>query len=160
MDEINHAASLMIIEGRGNGMFDPDSDVTRQEAVTMFMRAIGEMVNYDIAIAMGAACGLIDAETPNATAMTRIATAELIVNALRYLGMEPTMTLEDAVAILEEFTDLGDLTDEEMIVMAICVELGIFRGAGEGLMNPNDVLQRSQMASLAVRLQDVILGIE
>ena len=43
--------------------------------------------------------------------------------------------------------------------MAICVYLGIFKGAGDGLMNPNDELQRSQMASLAVRLQDAILGV-
>ena len=43
--------------------------------------------------------------------------------------------------------------------MAVTVELGIFRGAGGGLMNPDDILERSQMASLAVRLQSVILGV-
>ena len=91
--------------------------------------------------------------------MSRIATAQLIVNALSDVGMQPFLTVENARAALTEFTDLGNLTDSEAVAMAITVELGIFRGAGGGLMNPTQTLQRSQMASLAVRMQDVILGV-
>jgi len=91
--------------------------------------------------------------------MSRIATAQLIVNALSDVGMQPFLTVADAREALADFADLGNLTDAEAVAMAITVELGIFQGAGDGLMNPSQTLQRSQMASLAVRMQDVILGI-
>ena len=156
--EIERAASLMIVMGRGDGVFDPAAEVTGQEAATMFLRAMGVPVNYDTAVDTASERGLVDTSLDGGAPMTRVATAELIVGALSDVGMKPSMTQEDAAEILSRFTDLGDLTDDEMIAMAICVELGIFLGAGGGIMNPLDTLQRSQMASLAVRLQDVILG--
>ena len=157
-EEIRRAASLMIIEGRGGGIFDPTAHVTNQEAATMFLRAIGVPVQWATAMATAAEQGFSNANAvPNAP-ITRIETAQLIVSALRAVGMEPLMAAEEAAGILAAFTDLGNLSEDEQIALAITVELGIFRGAGGGLMNPNQNLQRSQMASLAVRLQDVILG--
>ena len=38
---INLCASLGIIAGRGNGIFDPDATVTTSEASAMFLRALG-----------------------------------------------------------------------------------------------------------------------
>jgi len=158
-EEIARAASLMIVEGRGEGTFDPSSEVTGQEALTMFMRAVGIPVQFDSAMETAAEHHLGDGVAEPDEPMTRIGTAALIVDVLKDLGMlENVPTAEEAKALLSGFTDLGDLSEEEMINLAICVELGIFRGAGDGHMNPHDELLRSQMASLAVRLQDAILG--
>ena len=157
-NEINRAASRMIINGRGGGIFDPAAQVTNQEAATMFLRAIGVPVEFTTAMGTAESRGLVGAGVDGGSRMTRSATARMIVGALRTVGMAPSISLSDAAAVLAQFTDLGGLSNEERIAMAVCVELGIFQGAGDGLMNPDSTLQRSQMASLAVRLQGVILG--
>jgi hypothetical protein len=156
--EINSAASLMIVEGRGSGRFAPEARVTNQEAATMFLRALGVPVDFATAIGTAVEHGLVNATViPNAP-MARIETAVLIKNSLASVWMDQQISLEEARVIVAAFPDLVGLTDEEVIAMAICIELGIFSGASSGLMNPNNTLQRSQMASLAVRLQEVILG--
>ena len=156
-NEINRAASLMIVNGRGSGIFDPDANVTTQEAATMFLRSIGVPVDYTNAINTGAARGLLSSGTDGARPMSRFAAAEMIVGAMRAVGLDSAMTAAEAAAVLSQFTDVANLSDGEKIAMAICFRLSIFRGAGDGLLNPYDTLQRSQMASLAVRLQDVLL---
>ena len=155
-DEIILAASLMIIQGRGNGIFDPVSMVTNQEAVTMFLRALGIPVEFSSAMDTALESGLNGiGANPNAP-MSRIDTAKLIVNALSAIGMYPQISIENAHLALADFPDVDGLSDEELLALAICVRLGIFHGAADGSMNPDATLQRKQMASLAVRLQDVI----
>ena len=110
------------------------------------------------AINTAAQNGLISGSINPTEPMTRIQTAELIYTALDALGMKPTMTADRAKEVLSGFTDVGHLTDEQMIWMGVLVELGIFQGNGNGTMTPDAVLQRVHMASLAVRVQDLILG--
>ncbi|MCL2200610.1 MAG: S-layer homology domain-containing protein [Oscillospiraceae bacterium] len=156
-DEINLAASLMIIQGRGNNIFDPASMVTNQEAATMFLRALGVPVDFSTAMATAIEHGLKTTGTAPATPVSRIEAAVLIVNALSSLGADIQIADEDVSDILAEFSDVDNLTAAQLRALAICVDLGIFEGIGGGRMNPNATLQRSHMASLAVRLQNVIL---
>jgi len=170
-DEINKAASLMIVEGTGGGKFDPTSEVTGAEAVTMFLRALGFPVDDDApevpgidqdkwyagAVNTAADAGLavnVDPEKP----MTRLQTAKLIYSALEAIGMKPAMTLDKAKEAIAAFSDLGGLTNEEIIYMGVLVELGIFKGKGDGTMDPDGILMRDQMASLAVRFQSLIFS--
>ena len=157
-NEINRAASMMIIQGRGAGRFDPSAQVTNQEAATMFLRAMGVPVEWATAMQTSQQQGLTAEGTVPGAAMTRVETAILIENALKKLGNDLQVTPAQADEILAAFTDVEDLTDSQKAAMAICVRLGIFGGAGGSLMNPNSTLQRSQVASLAVRLQNVFLG--
>jgi hypothetical protein len=127
----------------------------------MFLRAIGVPVEYNTALTTGASHGLNVATAVPTAPMTRIATATLLVNALKDVGMKPAMTAAEADTVLASFYDLATLTEQEKIDLAICVKLGIFKGYGgsrAGEIGPEEVLQRSHMASLSVRLQDVILG--
>jgi len=157
--EINRAAAMMIVQGRGNGEFDPTAEVTGQEAATMFLRAIGIPVDFATAIATATENDMAGSITAPNASMSRIATAEMIVAALRAINMNPRITAEEVDEALAQFTDLDGLTENQRIAMAICVNLGIFRGTASGLMNPDDTLRRSHMASLAVRLQDVIFNL-
>jgi hypothetical protein len=154
--EIERAAALMIVNGIGDGLFGGGAEVTNQQAVTMFLRALGVPVDYETAMGTAAANGLIGDDTTAGEPMTRIETAVLIMNAMNSVS-KTSMSLDKAKEVIGAFSDLDGLTEEETIAMAICIELGIFKGAGGGIMNPNDPLQRSQMASLAVRLQDEIM---
>lgn len=156
-EEINNAASMMIIQGRGQGLFAPTAQVTAQDAATMFLRAMGVPVQWETAMATAVATGITDGALVPAAPLSRVSTAVMIRNALDTLGVDVDLTPAQVNAALANFTDLDGLTEAQRVAMAVCIELGIFRGAGGGLMNPDQTLQRSAVASLSVRLQDVFL---
>ncbi|MCL2366515.1 MAG: S-layer homology domain-containing protein [Oscillospiraceae bacterium] len=156
-DEILRAIGLMIIEGFGDGTFRPTDQVTTRQAVTMFLRATGIPVSYTTAMTTGAAHDFIPGGLDGATPMTRIATAELIVAALAHFGIGYELTADDVDTLLAPFGDLDGLTETQRTALAVTVLLEIFQGFGDETMRPADVLTRSQMASLAVRMQDVML---
>jgi arabinogalactan endo-1,4-beta-galactosidase len=158
IEEINRAAALMIVEGIGNNLYAPAAVVTVQQTVTMFLRAMGVPVNWNTAMETGKSHGLATSNENQTGPMTRIATATLMVHAMQDLGMNPVMTASEANEVLKGFTDLGNLTAQQKIELAICVKLNLFQGFGNGTVGPLADLQRSQMASLAVRFQDMIFG--
>ena len=160
-DEINIAASLGIINGIGGGLFAPSQSVTASQAVTMFMRAIGFPTSGNTIANANSDAGMVLTEGLDvdvaADVFSRTNTAGLIVNAMNELGMDYALA-QPPDAILADFTDLSELTEQEREWFAVCVELGIFKGYGNGLMGAEDNLTRSQMASLAVRVQNLIMA--
>jgi len=170
-DEINTAAARMIVQGVGNNRFDPTRSVLTSEAVTMFMRAMGMPADEDAAAVSGVnqeawfamylntavANGLIGGNVNPTTPMTRIQAASLLANALEVFGMRPELTEAEVNEQLDAFTDLQGLTPSQREALAVTVYHGIFRGHVGGTMGPNEQLTRSQMASLAVRFQNLIL---
>jgi len=156
--EIERAASLAIVEGFLGGTFRPGDEVTAQQTVAMFLRATGIPVEWESAIATGVEAGFITSVAVADAPMTRIQTAQLIVNALEHFGLLFALTDEDVAEILARFPDADALTTEQRLALAISVNLDIFRGHVDTTIRPNEVLNRSQMASLAVRLQSVLLG--
>ena len=157
--EIEEAVALMIVQGFPGGVFKPSDPITAQQAVTMFLRACGVAVDWDTAIETAAEHGYIAGNTDLNTDMTRIATAVVIANALSDVGFNFALNNEEVAGLLAEFPDLTGLNALTGEAMAVCIKLGIFSGASDGNMNPGGVVTRSQMASLAVRLQLVILGL-
>ena len=171
-DEINTAAARMIVQGVGNNRFDPTRTVLTSEAVTMFMRAMGMPADADAPAVSGVnqeawfaaylntavANELIGGNVSPTAPMTRIQAAELLANALEVFGMRPELTESEIDALLSDFSDLQGLTQTQREALAVTVYHEIFRGHVGGTMGPNDQLTRSQMASLAVRFQNLILS--
>ena len=155
-EEIERAASLLIVKGVGSGRFAPNKPVTGQQGVTMFLRAMGIPIDYSSAMDTGKEYGLTGEGVTAGAPLTRIQTAELIVAALKNVGISIPLEEEETDSLLAAFKDISGLSAAERDNLAVCVKLGIYQGAGEDKMNPRSELQRSQMASLAVRLQDVI----
>jgi len=157
--EINKAAAYMIVEGFPGGEFRPSADVTVQQAVTMFLRASGIPVDYATAMATGAEFRFVGAGMSPRAPMSRIQTAQLIANALAYFGLKYALSDSDIADILDAFPDVDGLGGAELEALAICVKLKIFQGHDGGTMDPNGILKRSQLASLAIRMQDVLFGL-
>jgi len=169
--EIKEAASRGLVNGIGGGKFDPDAPLAAEHAYTAFLRAMNVAVDpkapaagganqsawYAQAVNTAAQCGMLVPGVELEKQMTRIQTAGLIVNALKYLGKAPEMTEAEAGELLKNFTDLGGLSAAERIDLAICVELGIYRGSTDNTFSPGGMLQRAHIASLTVQLQDIIL---
>jgi len=157
--EIERAASLLLVEGFGDGTFRPGEQVTVQQAVTMFLRASGIPVQWATAMRTGAEHNFIPMGMSPNVPMTRLQTAQMIVNALASLGVNIELTQEEVDYILTPFDDVDGLTPEQRAMLAITVRLGIFRGFGDGRLGIENILNRSQMASLAVRYQNVLLNV-
>ena len=156
-DEINTAAARMLVEGIGGGRFGRPEPVTAAQTATMLLRAMGVRVEFATVMAMGERYGVTNSTMLPGGPMSRIATATMMVNALKYLGLCPAMTAAEADGLLRGFTDVGSLTAQERLDLAVCVKLGLFQGFGDGTMQPGAVLRRSHMARLAVRFQDFML---
>jgi len=157
-EEIEQAASFLIIEGYPGGQFRPGAQVTVRAAVTMFLRATGIPVVWETAMETGVENGFIKAGMTQTAPMSRMEAANLIVNALASFGLDYELAADEVDELLASFADMQSMSAANRGVMAICVKLGIFQGTVSGNINPNNILNRSQMASLAVRLQDVLLG--
>jgi hypothetical protein len=154
--EIDAAAAKMIVNGRESGAFDPAARVTTQEAAIMFLRAMGVPVQPLTAMDTGAEQGLVAADAAPTAPVTRGDTAVLVANALAALGLEQTLDDGEADELLADFSDVSGLSAEQRDALALCVKLGILTGYGgakAGQIGANDALQRSQMASITVRLQ-------
>ena len=122
----------------------------------MFLRASGIQMDYATAMATGVENKLIGSGMNGDDPMSRIQTAELIVHALAHFGLEYKLTAEEIDDLLADFPDVSDLSSAEREALAITVHLHIFKGFTDHTMRPDDILNRSQMASLAVRMQDVL----
>jgi len=157
-NEILKAASLAIVEGFPGGEFRPSEQVTVQQAVAMFLRAAGIKVDYATAMETGVEYKFIAEGMTAGAPMTRIQAAQLIVNALVYFGHTCALTDEEIDGYLAPFPDVDELSAAERKALASCVMHGIFKGHTDGTMRPGEVLNRSQMASLAIRVQDVLIA--
>lgn len=154
--EITTAAARGIVFGRGGTIFDPEANVTVQEAATMFLRSVGLPVEFEYALTMAGQQLIWDAEADADAVMTRVETAEMIANTMRLLLVAPELTTAQVDSILANFTDVGDLNAEQRLNLAICVQLGIWQGFGDGRIGPHDVLQRAHVASSVVRMQNIL----
>jgi hypothetical protein len=137
----------------------------------MFVRAMGKSADTDAEAVDGVnqnawfaayintafAAGLIEGSINPAQPMTRIQTAQLLAAALDVFDMRPEKTTAEVNTTLQHFTDLDGLSEAQRACLAVTVYHEIFRGHGDGRIGPSDELTRSQMASLAVRFQNLIL---
>ncbi|MDR1060610.1 MAG: Ig-like domain-containing protein [Clostridiales bacterium] len=158
--EIERAAAQMLVFGVGGGLFAPDAPVTARQAAAMLLRTMGLPAAWDATMGAAAERGLLGAGVSPDEPMARIGAAAMVVGALDGMGMKPAISPEAADEALKGYADLdlAGLDGGQRASLAICSELGIFQGAGGGAMDPFGILSRSQMASIAVRLQDVLLG--
>jgi hypothetical protein len=98
--EVADAAERLIVEGRGDGRFDPNAPVTARESAAMLLRALGVPFAYGDALTVGAARGL---NAPGASAdapVTRPQAAELLANALEDAGLASSLSGGQADALL------------------------------------------------------------
>ena len=158
-DELVQAAELLLVAGRGDGIFDPVVSITNQEAATIILRAVGIPVEYASAMETAIEQGLLSEGAVAGAELTRVDTAILIVNALKALDLDWQLRQAEIDELCARFNDLGELTADQKLAKAICIKLGIFQGHSDGRMGPNDVLNRYQMAILAVRVQDAVFGV-
>lgn len=165
--QVEVAAAKGLIEGRADGVFAPNEQVTRAEFAKMIVKAFGledatakesfKDVNdsdwFSPYVAAAAKAGIINGRSadefaPNAP----ISRAELATMAARALKLAKNYKDADLATALKDFKDASFIADSLKSGVALAASKGIIIGESEGQFNPNGVSTRAQAAVVLYRL--------
>ncbi|MCU6708643.1 S-layer homology domain-containing protein [Paenibacillus sp. J5C_2022] len=160
--DVELLASMLIIEGRSDSRFDPESSITRAEFTSLLSRILGleaeeaespfSDVNgrwYEKAVTGATNAGIVTGYQdgtfrPNAV-VTRQEMAIMIVRTLRYLNI----ALENTD---QSFNDQDDIADWAEEAVQLAAAAGIVRGDEQGNYQPADYASRAEAAVMLIRL--------
>jgi len=164
---IQQAATMGIFSGYSDGTFKPNNNLTRAQAASMMVRALGlhtdeaapfsDIANYDDAtkaeIAAAYKYGIIKGNKGSfnpADKVTRAQIALMIARAYEYkTGSKYTASVKAS------FSDYGNYNAETVNAISMLSEFGVVSGF-EGKFMPNDPTTRAQAAKIFVKLMEKI----
>jgi len=164
---IQQAAAMGIFNGYSDGTFKPNNNLTRAQAASMMVRALGlqtdeaapfsDIANYDDVtkseIAAAYKYGIIKGNKGNfnpADKVTRAQIALMIARAYEYkTGTKYTASVK------APFSDYGNYNAETVNAISMLSNFGIVSGF-EGKFMPNDPTTRAQAAKIFVKLMEKI----
>ncbi len=171
--EVDLLASKMILKGRTDIKFDPESNITRAEFIAMITRALG-LTDEKIAMNLsdvqgeewfaGSAGAAIKEKIISSAAngtinpnhhIRRSEMANMIVNALKVVGEQKRLSKEEINSILKRFKDKEEMSDEEKESIALAVEMNIMDGKSDGKFAPQDYETRAKAAVMIAKLLKV-----
>lgn len=163
--DIERLANKLIVDGRPNGLFDPNATITRAEFAALLVRALGlpetrpgepftdvDSVDW-FAGAVGAAkqAGLIggyeDGSFRPEANITREQMAVMIANALSFAGRSPQMD-----SAIPTFSDAADISIWAAEATRRLAGLGIIRGVTDTTFVPQANATRAQSAVMITRM--------
>lgn len=166
---IGELASRLIIQGTGEGRFEPHRNVTRAEFAAILTGALGLHAEEDGpsftdvregdrffgAVAAAAGYGLVTGYEdrtfrPDAP-ITREEAMVVTARAFRLMELVPGFTQAELGASIAAFEDRDALSAWSEAAAALNVRLGIVQGSGNRLL-PDEPLTRGQLAALMFRL--------
>lgn len=178
---INSMAQKGLISGYEDGTFRPDNDVTRQEALSLFARAMGsnDSVNKKIVEIANDRYGAIiknynlswgedeiaylmykgalkktdlDTYLKDNEKNTPMKRYEAAIIITKAMGGEEK-ALADLGVVLD-YTDAREVPSSSIQYVSYATEAGIMEGMGDGTFSPNTSVKRSQMAVMLSRTVD------
>lgn len=166
---IRSAAAQLLVLGKGEGVFDPNGQITRAEYPTMLLRSSGLMnksgdatftdvrsndwFGPSIAIAseLGIATGREDGSFGPQQTITRIEAMTMAGRLVEAMGLGEALTEEEVDGILRGYADEASIPAWARTPAALSIKLGIIRGVDQAV-KPADVLTRAQAAAIVERL--------
>lgn len=170
-DAVNDMGSRMIITGVGEGVFEPDRDITRAEFAAIMVRALGlkpgtgsnpftDVENgmwYTDYIKTAYQYNIISGYSNNTFRPTDKITREqamaMVSRTMKLTGMKAQLGGEvGAQNILSAFTDISQASEWAKEGIAVCVRTGIISGRSNGLAAPKANITRAEVAAMIKRL--------
>jgi len=169
-DAVNDMGSRMVINGTGNGVFDPDRNVTRAEFAAIIVRAIGLKLEkgasnfsdvkaadwYNEALTTALAYHLIsgfeDGSFHPNNKITREQAMTIIVKAMALTNLTSKLKDQSADAVLRQYIDAADIDNWAKSSVAESVQAGIVSGRSSTELAPKDYITRSEVAVIMQRL--------
>lgn len=168
-------ASKLILAGRSEDSFSPDSSITKAEFATMLVRALGlrekasnsngfkdikgdEWYGGTIGAAVEAKLinGYPDQTFRPNNRITRQEMASITLNALKYLGKYEQIEGKSIDEILKKFSDRNQVPDWSAEALAVSIEAGIITGMPNNTIMANAYATRGQSATLIRKLLEYI----
>ncbi|WP_020616859.1 S-layer homology domain-containing protein [Paenibacillus daejeonensis] len=172
-ESIQDAAAKLFVLGKGDGRFDPNSQITRAEYPTILLRVSGWMnkeatadfsdvregqwFNRSVSIAsqMGIVNGMADGSYQPQASLTRAEAMTMVGRLLASMNLGAELSDAEVNEILASFDDEADIPQWARRPVALSVKSGIITG-DNNRVKPADVLTRSQAAAIAIRLDRLI----
>ncbi|GBG06889.1 hypothetical protein PAT3040_01430 [Paenibacillus agaridevorans] len=170
-EEINDLGSRLVINGNGEGKFEPARDITRAEFAAIVIRGLGVMRSgtgkdifddvtkdnwfYD-AVAIAHEYGLIegyeDGTFRPADKITREQAMTMTARAMKLTGLNVELAENEAEQLLSMFEDVGDASDYAAQSIASCLKAGIINGRDVHVLAPKNNMTRAEVAVIVTRL--------
>ena len=164
-----------IIAGKDEFSFDPEASISKAEIVTLVTKLIikdmtkipaytGDVSDivegkwYDGHMQRGYIIGLIEPNTegllqPNHN-LSREEVVEILIKALDAMSIQVS---DDAKVYKGSFVDFDDVSDSRKEAMTIAINLNFISGKGDGVIDPQSEIKRSEIAVVIKKLYLYIL---
>ncbi|ANY68649.1 hypothetical protein BBD42_20865 [Paenibacillus sp. BIHB 4019] len=165
-EAVNELASKMVINGTGNGLFQPNTAITRAEFAAAIVRGLGLGVDsgttpfsdvsaaawYSSAIMTAQAYGLINgfedgAFRPN-DKLTREQAMTIIAKAMEIADLKMDSTNPSVDGILGSFTDTASVSSWAKKGIARSIQAGIVNGRSDSTLAPKAQVTRAEVAQM------------
>ncbi|ALS25048.1 S-layer homology domain-containing protein [Paenibacillus naphthalenovorans] len=169
-DAVNDMGSRMVIEGIGNGLFDPDRDITRAEFAAIIVRALGLKLQsgtsffsdvkesdwYSSAVRTAYAYHLVggfeDGTFRPNDMITREQAMVILSKAMTITNLKARLPVQTADVTLHTFGDAAEVSAWAQSSVADSVQAGIVSGRSGTALAPKDYMTRAEVATIIQRL--------
>ena len=165
MEEADYATYGKMMNGMGNGMFQPNRNTTRAEFVTVLYRLEGQPAVsggfvpfmdvkagswYEKAVAWAYENDIVKGVSASAFAPNANITREQMVTMLqRYASRVGDCT--GSASALNPFADKGQVSSWAKDAMQWAVEAGVIKGVSATKLDPKGLVTRAQIAALMMQ---------
>lgn len=170
-DAVNDMGSRLVVNGVGDGKFEPDRDITRAEFAAIVVKGLGLMRPgtgkdsfkdvtkdawyYDavsIAFGYGIINGYGGGKFGPADKITREQAMAMIARAMNITWLKAELANGETDKLLEAFTDASISADYAKNSIAACIKTGIVSGRNGNMIAPKDNITRGEVAVIVRRL--------
>ncbi|MDQ0087558.1 hypothetical protein J2T12_000952 [Paenibacillus anaericanus] len=167
---VNDMGSRMVINGTGNGMFSPDTEITRAEFAAIIVRGLGLKLEegatsfsdvkssswYNSAIHTALSYRLIDGYNdgtfrPN-DKITREQAMVIMARAMTITNLKEKLSSNSTEQLLSQFTDANNTSAWAKESFADSLQAGIVSGRNRTQLAPKAFITRAEVATLIQRL--------
>lgn len=167
---VNNMGSRMIVSGTGDGLFNPDQDITRAEFAAIMVRGLGlrpeggESLFADVkdsdwyndvirtAHAFGLINGFADGTFRPNEKITREQAMLIISRAMAITKLQGVDSERRAAEVLQAFADAGSVSSWASLGIADSVRAGVVMGRSSNVLAPKAYITRAEVAMMMQRL--------
>ncbi len=169
-DSINNMGSRMVVNGIGEGIYEPDRNMTRAEFAAIIVKALGlapgegattfnDVSTSDwyngyakTAAEYGIITGYPDGSFGPMDAITREQAMTMIARAMSIIKLDANLASGEETTLLDNYSDSGTISEYAINSIAQCVKVGIVSGRTETTIAPAENITRAEVAAIVERL--------
>lgn len=167
---INNMGSRMVVSGVGEGVYEPDRNMTRAEFAAIIVKALGLEPGegkksfrdvrssdwFDGYVKTAAEYGIITGYSSGdfgpKDAITREQAMTMIARAMKITELESGLQTGELASLLAAFADSGSISGYAESGIAECVKAGVVSGRTAATVAPKDNITRAEVAVIVERL--------